>query len=48
MWKKVLKSVGLFVIGVLVGMWMSYIDTKDPSPEQCLNVCVEVFEKMGC
>lgn len=43
------KSVLWFVIGCLVGMWMSYNDTqKDPSPEECLNVCVEQFEKMGC
>lgn len=47
MWKKVIKNVVLFVIGVLVGMWIVNIE-RDPSPKECLSVCVEEFERLGC
>ena len=47
MWKKVIKNVGLFVIGALVGIWFANID-RDPSPQECLSVCVEEFERLGC
>lgn len=44
------KAVLWFVVGVLVGMWMTNLDCvrDDPTPEQCLSVCVEEFEKYGC
>lgn len=44
---RIVKNITLFVIGVLVGMWFMYID-RDPSPQECLSVCVEEFERLGC
>lgn len=44
------KCILWFVIGGLIGIWMANLDRvqiDDPTPEQCLNVCVEEFEKMA-
>lgn len=39
----------LLIIGCYAtGMITSKYATCDPTPEQCLSVCVDVFEKMGC
>lgn len=33
-----------FVAGYITGCLVSH----DPTPEQCLNVCVDAFERMNC
>ena len=45
---KIFKTVALFMLGAIVGMWMAYTSPVDPTPEQCLSVCVSEFERMGC
>lgn len=39
-----------FALGVTVGQKMRDYEPEFEykSPEQCLNVCVELFERMGC
>lgn len=39
-----------FALGVAVGQKMKSYEPEFEykSPEQCLNVCVDLFERMGC
>lgn len=45
-----------YILGALVACGLSYyagrvagrLASNDPTPEQCLSVCVEEFERMGC
>lgn len=36
------------IVCYATGMIKSKYATCDPTPEQCLSVCVEEFERMGC
>lgn len=42
------KTVCIFILGCLIGIWMSSLDKFDPNPEECISVCVEQFERFGC
>ena len=37
----------LFFFGFIAGKY-SQPQNVEPTPEECLNVCVEEFEKFGC
>lgn len=39
----VIGIIGSFGAGFIVGQAL-----QDPTPEQCLNVCVDAFERMNC
>lgn len=45
---RIVKNITLFAVGILVGMWFMYIDREEPTPQECLSVCVEQFEQFGC
>lgn len=46
--KQVLKFIAIFLLGLIIGAWVWSQPLYDPTPEQCLNVCVDLFEKYGC
>lgn len=43
-----LYLVACAILGSLIGIALKGQQPIDPTPEQCLSVCVDVFEKMGC
>lgn len=36
------------VVGSLIGIALRGQTTCNPTPEQCVSVCVDIFEQMGC
>ena len=39
---------GCVGLGVAIGQGLAELKTTTITPEQCLSVCEEQFEKMGC
>lgn len=43
-----MKNVILIVFGMLFGLIIATALADNPTPHQCMSVCVEEFEKFGC
>ncbi len=50
-----MKNLSLFIVITIGSLWFfafGYIVGRSlepmPTPEQCLNVCVDAFERMNC
>ena len=41
-------TLSVVILGYAFGFITSKYVSYDPTPEQCLNVCVDVYERFGC
>lgn len=49
MYKSLIAKIIIFIVGMIIGAWLwSQPIPYEPTPEECLSVCVEQFERYGC